>query len=126
MTTIEVGTRGTATLVVTAADTAVAMGSGSVDVLATPRVVALCEQATCAALAAHQPEGWSSVGVRVELDHVRATPVGRAVSAEAVLAEVDGRRLMFTVTATDDKGPIAAGRVTRATVEVQRFMEKAQ
>lgn len=124
--TIEAGLRGTATMVVTAADTAMAMGSGSVEVLATPRVVALCEEATCVALTGQLPDGWSSVGVRVELDHLRATLVGGTVCAEAVLDEVDGRRLMFTVTAADDKGPIAAGRVTRATVEVQRFMEKAQ
>lgn len=124
--TIEAGLRGTATMVVTAADTAMAMGSGSVEVLATPRVVALCEEATCVALTGQLPDGWSSVGVRVELDHLRATLVGAAVSADAVLDEVDGRRLMFTVSAADEKGPIAAGRVVRATVEVQRFMEKAQ
>ncbi len=122
----EIGLKGLATLTVSEADTAVAMGSGTVHVLATPRVVALCEQATCAALVGHLDEGCTTVGMRVQLDHLRPTPVGATVNAEAVLDKIEGRRLTFTVSATDTKGLVAAGKVTRVMVEVDRFMEKTQ
>lgn len=122
----EIGLKGLASLTVGEADTAVAMGSGTVHVLATPRVVALCEQATCAALVGHLAEGCTTVGMRVQLDHLRPTPIGATVNAEAVLDKIEGRRLTFTVSATDTKGLVAAGKVTRVMVEVDRFMEKTQ
>lgn len=121
-----VGLRGLASMVVTDADTAVAMGSGSVMVLATPRVVALCEQATCAALAGHLDPSCTTVGMRVQLDHLQPTPVGGTVEAEAVLEKIEGRRLTFMVSASDTKGLVAAGKVTRVLVEVDRFMDKTQ
>lgn len=123
---LEAGLRGLVSIVVTDADTALAMGSGSVMVLATPRVVALVEQATCAAVAGHLDPGCTTVGVRVELDHLRPTPVGSAVTAEAVLEEFHGRRLTFVVSATDTKGEVAVGKVTRIVVEVERFMGTAR
>lgn len=123
---VEIGLKGLASLTVGEADTALAMGSGTVHVLATPRVVALCEQATCAALVGHLAEGSTTVGMRVQLDHLRPTPVGATVNAEAVLDKIEGRRLTFTVSATDTKGLVAAGKVTRVMVEVDRFMEKTQ
>ena len=113
-------------MVVGEADTAVAMGSGSVLVLATPRIVALCEQATCAALAGHLSEGCTTVGMRVQIDHLQPTPVGSAVTADAVLEKIEGRRLTFTVSASDTKGLVAAGKVTRVMVEVERFMDKTR
>lgn len=123
--TAEIGLKGLATMTVGEADTAVAMGSGTVHVLATPRVVALVEQATCAALVGHLDDGCTTVGMRVQLDHLHPTPVGGHVNAEAVLDKIEGRRLTFTVSATDAKGLVAAGKVTRVIVEVERFMEKA-
>jgi predicted thioesterase len=121
-----IGLRGLAKLIVTDADTAVAMRSGSVEVLATPRVVALCEEATCAALAGHLPDGSTTVGMRVQVDHLQPTPVGALVEAEAVLEKIEGRRLTFSVSASDTKGLVAAGRVTRVLVEVDRFMDKTR
>ncbi|MFM7685653.1 MAG: thioesterase family protein [Actinomycetota bacterium] len=118
------GLKGVADLVVTEADTAVAMGSGTVPVLATPRVVALCEQATCAALEGHLSEGCTTVGMRVQLDHLQPTAVGGTVRAEAILEKIEGRRFTFTVSASDDKGLVAAGKVTRVLVDVARFLEK--
>ena len=109
---------------VTEADTARALGSGSVDVLGTPRLLALCEQATCSALEGRLPEGSSSVGMRVQIDHLQPTPVGVEVTAEAVLDRVEGRRVVFTVSATDPGGLVAAGRVTRALVDLERFMSR--
>ena len=85
---------------VSAADTALAVGSGDLPVLATPRLLAWAEGATCAAVAGLVGEGQSTVGVRVELQHLVASAVGRVVRVEARLAEVDGRRLRFEVTAT--------------------------
>lgn len=121
---IPVGARGEATLVVSEADTARAVGSGDVDVLATPRLVALCEQATCAALAELVPDGSTTVGMKVQVDHLQPTPVGASVTAEAVLERIEGRRLGFTVSAYDAGGLVAAGRVTRVLVERDRFMSK--
>jgi predicted thioesterase len=123
---IEVGLKGAVTLVVADHDTAIALRSGSVPVLATPRVIALVEEATCVALAAHLPEGCTTVGMRVQVDHLQPTAVGGTVEAEAVLEKIEGRRLTFSVSASDAKGLVAAGRVTRVLVEVERFLDKAR
>jgi fluoroacetyl-CoA thioesterase len=123
---VTVGLKGVASMVVGEADTALAIGSGTVLVLATPRVIALCEQATCVALAGHLDDGCTTVGMRVQLDHLRPTAVGGKVDAEAVLEKIEGRRLTFMVSASDTKGLVAAGKVTRVLVEVDRFMDKTQ
>ena len=107
-------------------DTAVALGSGEVTVLATPRLISLCEVATVDAVAGALGPGRTSVGVRVQFDHLAPVRVGSAVAAEAVLEKVEGRRLVFTVTATDDAGLVGAGRVTRVVVDVDGFMAKAR
>lgn len=121
---IAVGLRGDAKLIVDHADTAAALGSGSVEVLGTPRVVALCEEATCSALVGALEEGSTTVGMRVQIDHLQPTPVGAAVIAEAVLEKIEGRRLTFHVSASDERGLVAAGRVTRVVVDVDNFMNK--
>lgn len=123
---IEPGLTGTVELTVTDGDTATAVGSGDVDVLATPRVLALCEEASLLALAGSLAPGETSVGMRVQLDHVQPTAVGGHVTAEATLEKVEGRRLTFTVHAHDARGLIAVGRVTRVVVEVERFLDKAE
>ena len=118
------GLRGEARLRVTDADTARALGSGAVDVLGTPRVVALVEEAACRALDNHLDPGCTSVGMRVRVDHLLPTPVGAEVVAEAVLERIEGRRLTFTVSASDERGLVAAGKVTRVVVDLERFMSK--
>jgi len=123
---VEVGLRGTASLVVGWADTAVALRSGALEVLGTPRVVALCEEATCAALEGHLAAGTTTVGIRVQIDHLRPTGVGGTVEAEAVLEKIDGRTLTFMISATDTTGQVATGNVTRVVVEVDRFMDKTR
>lgn len=112
-------------LTVTDADTAQAMGSGDVPVLGTPRVLALAEAATVVATAARLSPGTTTVGVRVEVDHTLPTPVGATVAAEATLAKVDGRRLLFEVTVTEGGRVVAEARVERMLVERQRFLRKA-
>ena len=121
---VAVGLKGVASLVVGEEDTAVALGSGDVNVLGTPRLVALFEAATCDALRDMLDEGQSSVGMRVQIDHLQPTPVGAEISVEAVLDKVEGRRITFTATATDSGGLVAAGKVTRVVVDVERFMSK--
>lgn len=124
-TTLTAGLTARVELTVTDADTAQALGSGDVPVLGTPRVLALVEAATVAATVPKLPRGATTVGVRVELDHVAPTPVGRTVAAEATLAKVDGHRLLFEVRVRDGGTTVAEGRVERALVDRQQFLEKA-
>jgi fluoroacetyl-CoA thioesterase len=107
-------------------DTAVALRSGDVPVLGTPRVIALVEEAAMIAVADQLPTGQTTVGMRVQLDHLAPTNVGSSVAAEATLERVEGRRLTFTVSVTDQCGLVAAGKVTRVVVETERFLEKAR
>jgi fluoroacetyl-CoA thioesterase len=123
---VAIGLCGEVELTVTAADTARAMRSGEVDVLATPRVVALCEQASCAALAGHLADGETSVGTRVELAHLAPVAVGSTVRAVATLEKAEGRRLVFNVSVTDDAGLVAAGKVTRVVVAMKDFLRKTR
>lgn len=112
---------------VTDEDTARVVGSGDVDVLATPRLLALAEAATVAALAeAPLPPGQTSVGTRVDLAHLLPTPVGETVTVAATLAHVDGRLVRFDVVATDDADRvIGRAEVTRVVVDRARFTARA-
>jgi predicted thioesterase len=109
-------------LTVTDADTAQAMGSGDVPVLGTPRLLALAEAATVAATATRIAGGMTTLGVRIDLEHRAATPVGRTVVAHARLTKVDGRRLLFDVSVAEDGRVVAEGRVERVLVNRQRFL----
>ena len=113
-------------LQVTDADTAIAFGSGDVPVLATPRILALCEQACCDAVAADLAPGQTTVGMRAQLDHVAPVRVGSTVRAEATLEKIEGRRLRFSVSVSDGSGLVAAGRMTRVVVTRDEFLEKAR
>jgi fluoroacetyl-CoA thioesterase len=113
-------------LLVSDDDTAIAIRSGDVPVLATPRVIALCEEAAVKALLGSLAPTETSVGMQVQLDHLAPTAVGHTVNAEATVEKVSGRRVIFTVSVTDERGLVAAGRVTRVIVDVQRFLEKTQ
>jgi predicted thioesterase len=124
--TVTPGLRGEVTLDVGDADTAIALRSGSVPVLATPRVVALVEEASVAAIDGQMKDGESTVGMQVQLEHLAPTAVGQQVTAEAVVEKVNGRRITFTVSVTDDRGLVAAGRVTRVAVDVARFLDKTR
>ena len=106
---ISVGAVGTASTVVTPENTAAAVGSGSLPVFATPYMIALMENAACNAIADALEDGQSSVGTKLDVSHDAATPVGMHITAKAELVEVDRRRLVFRVTASDDAGPIGQG-----------------
>jgi predicted thioesterase len=112
-------------LVVTEGDTALALRTGDVPVLATPRVVTLAEEASVLAINGELAEGSTSVGYRVQLDHLAPTAVGGHVRAEATLESIEGRRITFRVSVSDGHGLVAAGRITRVIVERARFLEKA-
>jgi fluoroacetyl-CoA thioesterase len=112
-------------MTVTDDDTALALRSGDVPVLATPRVVRLAEEATVLAVAGELGESETTVGYRVQLDHLAPTAVGGRVDAEATLETVESRRLTFRVSVSDGRGLVAAGRITRVVVERERFLEKA-
>jgi predicted thioesterase len=113
-------------LLVDDADTALAIGSGDVPVLATPRIVALAEQASVAAVVEALEPGTTTVGYEVQLTHLSPTPVGGKVVAEATLETIEGRRLTFRVAVNDARGLVAAGRITRVVVARDRFIERAQ
>lgn len=121
---LSAGLKGEARLVVGKDDTARALGSGDVDVLGTPRLVALLEEATLDAVDGWLDAGATTVGMRVQVDHLQPTPIGAEVFAEAYLDRIEGRRITFTVTASDSGGLVAAGKVTRVVVDVNRFMSK--
>jgi len=123
---VESGLQGHVELVVGESDTAVAVGSGDVPVLATPRVLALCEQAACLAVASRLGPGETTVGLRIELTHLAPTHVGSTVHAEATLERVEGRRMLFTVSVSDACGLVAAGKVTRVVVDRASFLAKAR
>jgi fluoroacetyl-CoA thioesterase len=112
-------------LVVGESDTALTLHTGDVPVLATPRVVTMAEEATVIALEGSLAEATTSVGYRVQLDHLAPTAVGGRVRAEATLELIEGRRLTFRVSVSDGHGLVAAGRITRVIVERERFLEKA-
>ena len=106
------------------ADTALAVGSGDLEVLGTPRVVALLEGATVRAVAEQLAPGETTVGVEVVVRHLRASTVGARIAVAAELAEVDGRQLGFRVTAHEEGNLVAEGTVRRAIVERERFMRR--
>ena len=113
--------------VVTDDDTALAVGSGSLPVLGTPRLLAWCEAVTCAALEPSLGEGSTSVGTRVSLEHLVASPVGQRVEVSAASTYVDGRLHRFAVTARHLGGNgkvIGSGEVTRVVVDAERFLSR--
>ena len=119
------GTSGGIEFEVTGGDTAKALGSGDLEVLATPRLLAWLEAATCAAVGGLEPER-TTVGTRVDVRHRAASPVGAAVVATATLVGIDGTLLTFEVAATDPATGrvLGDGTITRAVVDRGRFLAR--
>jgi predicted thioesterase len=124
MSDIEPGLVGEATLVVQATHTASHLGSGGVEVLATPVMIALMEEAARTSVDPKLEPGQMSVGVNLNVSHLAATPVGMRVSTRAELLNVDGRKLTFKVEAYDEKEKIGEGTHTRAIINLERFMSR--
>lgn len=109
---------------VSAGNTAAAMGSGDLDVFATPAMVALMENAAMKAVADALPEGSTTVGAEMNVTHIKPSGLGAEIVATAVLTEVEGRKLTFNVGARDTEGMIGEGVHIRYAVDRRRFMEK--
>lgn len=122
MTTI--GTTSTSTLLVTAEDTAQRMGSGDMPVLATPRLVALMENAAMNAVAGQLNPGLTTVGGEMNMRHLAPSPIGALVEATAMLVAAEGRRLTFHVSARQGDKPIGEGEHTRFVVDRGKFLAK--
>lgn len=118
---LKVGLKGATEIVVGTRDTAPHVGSGKIKVLATPVMVNLMEAAALNAVEGLLPEGHQTVGTRLDISHIAATPVGMQVTAHAELVKVDGRRLTFRVSAEDEKETIGEGVHERIVVNVERF-----
>ena len=123
---IPVGAKGRVDGVVTDQLTAAAIGSGSVEVFATPYMVAAMENAACEALWPYYGEGENSVGTKLEISHDAATPVGMKYWAEAEVTEVDRRRIVLKVTAYDETGVIGSGTHERFIIQMEKFLAKAE
>ncbi len=119
------GLTGEASTTVSEAQTAIALGTGTVRVYSSAGLVALLEAAAVAALDGALPPGKTTVGTRLDVRHTAATPVGMAVRARATLQEVDGRRLVFAVEAWDAVEPIGSGTHERFIVDAERFEQRA-
>lgn len=123
---LETGIRGCAEVIVSERNTAASMGSGNIDVFATPYMIALMEEASQRSVAPFLEDGQSTVGTKLSVSHDAATPVGMKVWAESLLTQIDGRRLVFEVSAFDECGPIGQGIHERFIIKTQRFLEKVE
>ncbi len=123
---LEVGIRNTKTITCEKEQTALAMGSGTLEVFATPAMIALME--ACAAQSVEEllEEGQTTVGTSLDIDHLSASPLGATIRCESVLEEIDNRKLTFSVSAFDNGGLIGKGIHSRFIVESERFFNKAQ
>ena len=122
---LETGIKGTRTITVDEENTAKAMGSGTLDVFATPALIALMEETCWRSVANELEEGSGTVGTLLEIKHTAPTPVGMKVTCESTLTEVDGRRLVFEVIARDAKGVVGEGKHERFVIQNEKFQIKA-
>jgi predicted thioesterase len=106
--------------------TAKHLGSGGIDVYATPAMIALMEAAAVAAVDHLLPQGKASVGVALDVKHLAATPLGHQVRARAEVTDVDGRRITFAVQAWDERELIGEGMHTRYVIDAARFLERVR
>ena len=121
---LEKGLKYTSTTVVTRDNSASAVGSGGIDVFATPSMVALMENAAMNAVAPFLPEGATTVGAEISTTHIKPSALGVEVQATATLTAVEGRKLLFDVEACDATGLIGKGTHVRFIVDIERFMSK--
>lgn len=122
---LEVGIKGKQEVQVVDANTAIAMGSGTLKVFATPSMIALMEKTAWESVAPHLEEGSGTVGTQLHVSHLSATPLGMTVRCESELIEIDGRKLVFKVAAYDQAGLIGEGTHERFIVKNEKFQAKA-
>lgn len=124
MDNVRIGQTGTATMIVGTNDTAPRVGSGKIAVLATPVMINLIEEAALNALEASLSDGKQSLGTRLDVSHIAATPTGMKVTATATITSIDGRTVDFDVRAQDEQDLIGEGRHTRVVVSAAKFQER--
>jgi len=125
-TKITLGKTATVTVTVDKTNTAKAVGSGNLEVFATPMMIALMERAACMVLSDALDEGHTSVGTSISVEHTAASPIGSVITATATITSVSGRKIEYELSATDEKKVIGNGKHTRMVVETKRFMERAR
>ncbi len=123
---LQAGIKGREEIVVTEKLTADALGSGLLPVYGTPFMIALIESTACQSVLPELEEGQGTVGTRLEVDHLAATPVGMKVWCETELTEVDRKKLVFEAKVYDETGLVGQGKHTRFIIDNERFMKKAQ
>ena len=123
---VELGIKGKQDTIVTTANVAMNVGSGKVQVFATPMMIALMEKAAALSIEPVLEPGQSSVGTRINVSHCAATPMGMHVWAETEVIEIDRRRVTFSVKAYDERGLIGEGAHDRFIIDVEKFIAKAE
>lgn len=123
---MQAGLTYTSTLTVEEKHLACNVGSGDLRVLATPMMMALMENAAMLAVSSELEDGQSTVGGFISSSHLKPTGLGHTVTATAELIEVNGRKLKFKVTASDENGVIGEGEHLRFIIDVEKFMSKVQ
>jgi predicted thioesterase len=123
---LKAGMTGEASVIVNASNTALKFGSGSVNVYATPAMIGLMENASINAVDRHLLEGYVTVGIKIEIKHMAATPIGMKVIANAEVIEIDGLKIKFKVEAFDEKEKIGEGKHNRYIVKLSDFLRKAE
>lgn len=121
---LEIGLKGHQEMTVTDEFTAKTMGSGVLDVYATPAMLALMEKTAFTSVAPYLNEGCGTVGIKVEIEHVASSPLGMKITCDSELTAIEGRKLIFSVEAFDEKGLIGKGIHERFIIESERFQEK--
>lgn len=123
---LQIGIKNKLTVSVTEENTAKALGSGMLDVFATPAMIALMEKTACESVQPFLEEGNGTVGTYLDVKHLASTPIGVDVTCESELIEIDRRRLVFSVTVRDEKELIGCGRHERFIINNDKFMQKSE
>jgi predicted thioesterase len=126
VTTLHIGLQHISEHIVTREDTALNYGSGFLEVFATPSMIALMENSAMKAVQNQLPDGYGTVGIEINVKHIKATPIGMKVKSEAILTEINDKRLTFLLKAWDEQGEIGLGNHTRYIVDNVKFMEKVK
>ena len=121
---IQIGHTHTETQVVTDALTAKTMGSGSLDVFATPAMVALMEKAACGAVAKILTPEQTTVGIKIDVEHLAPSGLGETITATATVDAIAGKQIELLVVAHDSRGRIGQGMHQRVIVSIEKFMSK--